>query len=226
MSKFLLLAFVCTLTALHNAKGLTALTGDINDANGGTNYAYRLPDSTEPVSYDLWITPDIENRSFHGQVDIVVKAKQYTTEVILNSKDLILTSAPWFQDIKTNRSIAIKDYAFDDRREQLVVKLERSIFPSRIYKFSVAFRGILRDDYTGFHKYFYDSGNHSRYLRVIRNKRDGTNHIITLRPYIMIICDPKHLNVDIFFYLFLLRPSVCKYFAHSQHNHLVENQYN
>lgn len=185
MSKFLLLAFVCTLTALHNAKGLAALAGDTNNANDGTNYAYRLPDSTEPVSYDLQITPDIENRSFHGQVDIVVKAKQYTTEVILNSKDLILTSTPWFQDIKTNRSMAIKDYAFDERHERLIVKLERSILPSRLYKFTVAFSGILRDDFTGFHKYFYDSSNHSRYLRVVRNKRDGTIYIKTLRPYIL-----------------------------------------
>ncbi|KAE9538122.1 hypothetical protein AGLY_006094 [Aphis glycines] len=170
MSKFFLLAFFCTLTALQNAKGLAALAGDINDSNDGTNYAYRLPDSTEPVSYDLQITPDIENRSFHGQVDIVVKAKQYTTEVILNSKDLILTSAPWFQDMKTNRSMAIKDYAFDDRRERLVVKLERSILPSRLYKFTVAFSGILRDDYTGFHKYFYDSGNYSRWIALTQFK--------------------------------------------------------
>jgi len=164
MSKFLLLTLVCSLTALHNGKGLAAIAGDINNENDGTNY--RLPDSTEPVSYDLRITPDIENRSFHGQVDIVVKSKQYTTEVILNSKDLILSSVPSFQDLKTNRSIEIKSYAFDERNEWLVVKLKKSIIPQRLYKFTVVFSGILRDDYTGFHKYFYDSGNHSRYLHV------------------------------------------------------------
>ncbi|XP_060850045.1 thyrotropin-releasing hormone-degrading ectoenzyme-like [Rhopalosiphum padi] len=168
MSKFLLLTFVCSLTALHNGKGLAAIAGDINNENDGTNY--RLPDSTEPVSYDLRITPDIENLSFHGQVDIVVKSKQYTTEVILNSKDLILSSVPSFQDLKTNRSIEIKSYAFDERNEWLVVKLKKSIIPQRLYKFTVVFSGILRDDYTGFHKYFYDSGNHSRWIALTQFK--------------------------------------------------------
>uniref|UniRef100_A0A2H8TM70 Aminopeptidase 2 n=1 Tax=Melanaphis sacchari TaxID=742174 RepID=A0A2H8TM70_9HEMI len=167
MSKFLLLTFVYTLTALHYGKGLEAISRNINDANDGTIFTYRLPDNTEPLSYDLRITPDIENRSFHGQVDIVLKAKQYTTEVILNSKDLILLSVPTLQDLRTNRSIAIKDYTFDKPNEWLVIKLEKSILPSRLYKLTVVFRGILRDDFIGFHKYFYDSGNHSRYLCMI-----------------------------------------------------------
>lgn len=196
MSKFLLLTLVCSLTALHNGKGLAAIAGDINNENDGTNY--RLPDSTEPVSYDLRITPDIENRSFHGQVDIVVKSKQYTTEVILNSKDLILSSVPSFQDLKTNRSIEIKSYAFDERNEWLVVKLKKSIIPQRLYKFTVVFSGILRDDYTGFHKYFYDSGNHSRYLHVWfePNKDIHYLYVITRKPFDYF--RSRQLNIDIF----------------------------
>jgi len=160
------LTFVFSLTTVfHNGKGLAALTGDTNNVvDDGLHDAYRLPDTTEPVSYELRITPAIESNSFHGQVDIVVRAKQYTAEVILNSKDLIVSSLSSFQDLKTNRTLAIKDYVYEERNERLVVKLEKLILPSRLYKFTVVFSGILREDYTGFHKYFYDSGNQSRYL--------------------------------------------------------------
>lgn len=164
MSKVLFLTFVYSLTTFYSSKGLLALAGDTNNVNDGPSEAYRLPDTTEPVSYELRITPTIRENSFRGQVDIVVRAKQYTTEVILNSKDLIVSSVSWFQDLKTNRTTAIKDYVYEERNERLVVKLEKSILPSRLYKFTIIFSGILREDYTGFHKYFYDSGNHSRYL--------------------------------------------------------------
>lgn len=165
-SKVLLLTFVYFLTALRNGKGLVELTENTNNSNDGLSDEYRLPDTTEPVSYELRITPAIRQSSFQGQVDIVVNAKQYTSEVILNSKDLIVSSVSWFQDLKTNRTTAIKEYLFEERNERLIIKLEKSILPSRLYKFSIKFSGIVRDDFTGFHKYFYDSGNSSRYLYV------------------------------------------------------------
>lgn len=164
MSKILLLTFVYFLTALHNGKGSAELTADTNNANDGARDAYRLPDTTEPVSYELRITPAIRQNSFQGQVDIVVRAKQYTSEVILNSKDLVVSSVSWFQDLKTNRVTEVKDYVYEECNERLVVQLEKSILPSRLYKFTVEFSGIVRDDFTGFHKYFYDSVNSSRYL--------------------------------------------------------------
>jgi len=182
MSKVLLLTFAYLLTALHNEKGLAALTGKTNHANTNGD-AYRLPDTTEPVSYELRITPDIKNNLFSGQVDIVVRAKQYTSEVILNSKDLIVSSVSPFQDLKTNWSTAIKDYVYEQRNERLVVKLEKLILPPRLYKFTVMFSGIVREDFTGFHKYIYDSGNSSRYLYVRFAHKTHTIHIITPRSY-------------------------------------------
>jgi len=164
MSKVLLLTFIAYfLTALHNGQSLAAFTGDTNRANSDGD-AYRLPDTTEPVSYELRIKPDIKNNLFSGQVDIVVRAKQYTSEVILNSKDLIVSSVSWFQDLKTNRSTALKDYVYEQRNERLIIKLEKLIVPPRLYKFTVVFSGTVRNDFTGFHKYIYDSGNSSRYL--------------------------------------------------------------
>lgn len=164
MSKVLLLTFAAYfLTALHNGKGWVVLTEETNhvNTNGDPN---RLPDTTEPVSYELRIKPDIKNNLFSGEVEIVVRAKQYTFEVILNSKNLTVSSVSWFQDLKTNRTTAIKDYVYEHRNERLVIKLEKLILPPRLYKFTVVFNGIVRDDFTGFHKYIYDSGNSSRYL--------------------------------------------------------------
>jgi len=188
MSKVLLLTFVFSLTEFHNGKGLAAVTGDTNNVvNDSPSDAYRLPDTTEPVSYDLRITPDIRTNSFRGQVDVVVRANQYTAEVILNSKDLIVSSVSSFQDLKTTRTTAIKDYVYEERNERLVVKLEKLILPSRLYKFTVEFSGIIREDYTGFHKYFYDSGNRSRYLYMcdLEQKTFIVFNILHLDPMIM-----------------------------------------
>jgi len=199
MSKVLLLTFVYSLTTFYSDKGLVAFAGDTNNVNDGPSEAYRLPDTTEPVSYDLRITPTIRENSFRGQVDIVVKAKQYTTEVILNSKDLTVSSVSWFQDLKTNRTTAIKDYVYEERNERLVIKLEKSILPSRLYKFSIVFSGILREDYTGFHKYFYDSGNHSRYLYMC-NLEQNTCTVYNIHlDHIMIIFLSQKLIFVIFF---------------------------
>lgn len=129
---------------------------------------YRLPENTEPVSYKLRVKPIVDlinnNYTFYGQVDIVIRVKQYTDEIVLNSKGLNVSSVSGLEDWKTKRVTAVKNYVCNENDEQLVIKLEKSILPPRNYSFSVVFQGILRNDFTGFHKYFYDSRNNSRYI--------------------------------------------------------------
>ncbi|CAI6342917.1 unnamed protein product [Macrosiphum euphorbiae] len=152
MSKVLLLTFVFSLTAFHNGKGLAALTGDTNNVvNDGPCDAYRLPDTTEPVRHRC------EGETVHGRGDPKLEGFDSVVRVLVSG----LEDKPGNID---------KDYVYEERNEWLVVKLEKLILPSRLYKFTVVFSGILREDYTGFHKYFYDSGNHSRWIALTQFK--------------------------------------------------------
>lgn len=155
------LTIFCLLATQCSGEIATQSDDDFVDYN-----AYRLPDNTEPVSYELrlepTIDPDNKEYTFSGQIDILIKANRYASEVVLNSKNLNVLSVSALTDVKINRSIAVSGHKHDDVTEQLVIKLERKILPSRLYKFMVSFEGILRDDFTGFHKYFYDSNNRSR----------------------------------------------------------------
>lgn len=127
----------------------------------------RLPGDTEPVSYELWLKPAVDaaggDHTFSGRVDIVVRTKRYTRRVVLNAAaDLVVSSVSDLQDVRADRSVAVSGFAREEREERLVIGLRERLIPSRIYKFAVSFRGTLRDDFTGFHKYFYDYNDKSR----------------------------------------------------------------
>lgn len=130
---------------------------------------YGLPEHTEPVSYELHVRPTVDpvngTYAFSGHVEIVISAVSYTTEVVLNSKDLIVSSVSGFEDVDNgrNRTVPVESFEYDVPREWLVIALARSLLPNRHYRFTVQFSGTLRDDFTGFHKYFYDSADKSRY---------------------------------------------------------------
>lgn len=72
-------------TNLHD-KETHAAENDYND--------YQLPDTTEPVSYDLRIKPIVDsvnkNYTFSGLVEIVIRAKWYAYNIKGNLKKLSL----------------------------------------------------------------------------------------------------------------------------------------
>jgi hypothetical protein len=114
------------------------------------------------------INPVNGTYTFNGSVEVVISAVRYTTVVVLNSKDLIVSSVSGFEDVRTGRhAVAVEGFECDALREQLIVTLARSLVPTRFYRFTVQFSGTLRNDFTGFHKYFYDSTNGSRYCRAL-----------------------------------------------------------
>lgn len=175
---------MCLSTALGAATRGAQETELVDDEPG----AYRLPDTVEPVSYELSMMPVVEcankNYTFYGQVDIVIRTRRYTSEVILNAKDLLVSYVSELRDMKSNsRYVAVEEYVYDECHERLVIRLERTILPMRRYRFTVKFEGVLGNDFKGFHKYFYDSADNSRYLKhIISKKKKKTSHFDFLDP--------------------------------------------
>lgn len=165
---------LCLSTVLEASTHGTQQTELVDDAPS----AYRLPVTVEPVSCELRMMPVVdcvnENYTFSGQVDVVIKARLYTSEVILNAKDLRISSVSGFQDMKyINDSwymLPIDEFIYNDRYEQLVIRLKRTMLPRRQYRFTVWFESVLGNDFKGFHTYFYDSTDNSRYLKRINQE--------------------------------------------------------
>lgn len=159
---------VCLLTYFLSSSFIYAqnLEDDSEDL-----FVYRLPDNTEPVSYDLRMKPIVDlkndNYTFIGQVDIVIRVIRYTTEVTLNSKNLNISSVSRFRDLKTKRYTAVKEYYHEEKTDQMVIRLSKSIVPPRLYNFTINFEGTLNNNFMGLHRYFYDSNDKSRYINTI-----------------------------------------------------------
>ncbi|XP_050432734.1 uncharacterized protein LOC126840818 [Adelges cooleyi] len=140
----------------------------------GAMDVYRLPDHTKPESYALRMTPMVDpdnNRfSFSGQVEIVIAVKLYTYTVVLNSDDLDVSDVSEFQDLKSQRFVPVKSFASVQRNQQLVITLQTALLAKRRYRFTVKFSGILRNDFTGFHRESYNTKDNARWIAVTRFK--------------------------------------------------------
>ena len=55
--------------------------------------AVVLPDNVRPVHYDLTLTPNFEDFTFAGEVDITVRMEPGTTEILLNCSEIEIHSA-------------------------------------------------------------------------------------------------------------------------------------
>lgn len=179
-------ALVCARGVVGSVRG----AGDVPAAPPD-----RLPGDTEPVSYDLRIRPVVdaatENYTFGGRVDIVIRALRYTTAVTLNSRDLTVSAVSGLRDTKTGALVPVAGYAYDEPAERLVVTLGKSIIPRRLYRLTVEFRGALRTDFTGFHKYFYDSQDDSRYLSY-------TPSVSNTKRLVKLLLHTDHLHIHLY----------------------------
>ncbi|CAG2210607.1 ERAP2 [Mytilus edulis] len=67
----------------------------------------RLPDTVEPISYDVFLEPDMKALKFSGTVKIKAKIKATTSLIVLHTKNLTLTT-----------------------NEQLAILTDRKMYPS------------------------------------------------------------------------------------------------
>ena len=55
--------------------------------------AVVLPDNVRPVHYDLTLTPNFDDFTFDGEVDVTVSMEPGTTEIMLNCSEIEIHSA-------------------------------------------------------------------------------------------------------------------------------------
>ena len=75
--------------------------------------AYVLPDSVQPVHYDLEIHPDLVTFKFDGKVDITLEVKEPTKKIQLHSKEIHLKTA-CVKEVPTAKMVSLSFDLVDD----------------------------------------------------------------------------------------------------------------
>jgi puromycin-sensitive aminopeptidase len=112
------------------------------------NNPYRLGRTTVPSAYRIFITPDLENASFAGRVEIDVEISESTKEVKLNAIELDLGAATLTAGGTAHRSI---DLNVDEQYEVATYTFDRAL-PAGPAVLEIGFNGILNDQLHGFYR--------------------------------------------------------------------------
>ncbi|XP_053613165.1 glutamyl aminopeptidase-like isoform X2 [Plodia interpunctella] len=110
-----------------------------NDIRKDSLY-YRLPREVVPINYKLHLRPNIENKTFDGNVNITIKTLSNTNIITLHSNKLIIKSISLRDDSK-EYTIKSSDLT-NDSREFLNIHLQDSI-PEGTFELGIDFSGNL-----------------------------------------------------------------------------------
>ncbi|XP_015378864.1 PREDICTED: aminopeptidase N-like [Diuraphis noxia] len=118
----------------------------------------RLPDDTSPEWYALNLVPDFNatEPSFAGRVDISILVKTTTSEITLNSKDLMLHEIR-ITDDDTNGDVRVDSWKYVEDLERVKVKVVGHILAKRKYKIHIDYSGYLNDDASNIFHTSYDA---------------------------------------------------------------------
>ncbi|CAG9864092.1 unnamed protein product [Phyllotreta striolata] len=135
---FLLTLCVCLLTVLvliGKFIGYNACNGNAYDNRAAKPRAeyWKLPNDTEPISYDLTLFPNLTSNAFEGVINITIAVSGSRRDVVLHSKDLIVSNVTLFDD--SRESYRIVNVEKFEEFDVLVITTKRLITPGIYYLF-------------------------------------------------------------------------------------------
>mmetsp|Transcript_7714 Transcript_7714/g.23359 ORF Transcript_7714/g.23359 Transcript_7714/m.23359 type:complete len:870 (-) Transcript_7714:67-2676(-) len=111
-----------------------------------------LPKNVKPVHYDLRFVPDLfpeagKEPTFEGSASIAVKVLEATKEIVVNSKELKITSS----SVCAGDSCSPATVSFDEKRESATFKVAEPLSPGD-YHVDCEFEGVLNSKMMGFYR--------------------------------------------------------------------------
>lgn len=129
----------------------------IDDVDGK---AYRLPNNTEPIRYDISLTTDVHRgeTAFNGTVRITIQALESTNEITLHYRQITIEDITLYTAPLVNEPLLIQgNVAFNlvEDLEFLVIQPITPLVATQQYIVQIVYRGLLRDDNMGFYRSSY-----------------------------------------------------------------------
>jgi puromycin-sensitive aminopeptidase len=109
---------------------------------------YRLARTVLPSAYRIFLTPNLENATFAGRVEVDININEPISQMTLHALDLELGSATVSADGTSYRSL---EHRFDETYETVTFDFEREL-PQGPAVFEIAFDGVLNDQLHGFYR--------------------------------------------------------------------------
>lgn len=120
------------------------------------NQDYRLPNSTVPLRYDIWLSTDIHRGvfDFNGLVAIQIMALENTPDITLHYRELTIVTVNLFN----SNGVLIQSNVPTTRREDvefLIIRPTQPFVEGQTYSVQLNYRGVLRTDDAGFYRSSY-----------------------------------------------------------------------
>ena len=117
--------------------------------------AVILPDNVRPVHYDLTLTPNFDDFTFDGEVDVAVQMQPGTTEVVLNCAEIdIKSAAVSWTDTDGEHSQEASNISYDADAETATISIAGTPADGLVgnQHLRMKFTGELNDKLRGFYR--------------------------------------------------------------------------
>ncbi|KAF9217277.1 Aminopeptidase 2 mitochondrial [Podila verticillata] len=122
------------------------------DPHAGTGRVV-LPTNVRPTHYDLTLTPDLVNFTFHGHVLINLDINKPSTAITLNSNQLDIISAKLTNlALKTESSQDATDITLEKANETATFTFAEELQPGSTAVLHIVFKGVLNESMNGFYR--------------------------------------------------------------------------
>lgn len=140
----------------HSEEGNDIAVAPYTDPFDGIDY--RLPNTTRPISYNIWLSTDIHRGdfTFNGVVTIQIEALENTPEITLHYRELTITNVRLLRDTGGTIQSNVPTTSRDDV-EFLIIRPTVPLTQGTIYGIAITYTGVLRNDDAGFYRSSYQN---------------------------------------------------------------------
>ena len=122
--------------------------------------AYRLPNDTFPIHYDIHLETNIHsgNFAFNGVVEILLEAREVTSNITLHYRQIQINQV----DLLTVNDENIESeiiFILDEPRDFLIIPTKAPLAIETKYKVIIQYEGTLRTDDAGFYRSSYKNSD-------------------------------------------------------------------
>lgn len=120
---------------------------------------YRLPADAYPLTYDIHLTPCLEekNFTFNGNVKIVVQATKNISSIVLHAKNLNIKNISAVTD--SERILNVSSYTIDSTTDKFSIYFTSVVTSGTKFFVIIDYTGILNDKMLGFYRSSYKDEN-------------------------------------------------------------------
>lgn len=117
---------------------------------------YRLPNTTIPIRYDIWLSTEIHsgNFTFEGRVKIEIMTVETTPNITLHYRQLTIHNVDFLDSAGNTIQSNVPTTSQDDL-EFLVITPAIPLVAGTTYHVLIDYEGVLRNDDAGFYRSSY-----------------------------------------------------------------------